>query len=358
LNGSSRKGFQHLNNTKFHSQVEASAGNVELVWNKGIAALCDRRIPDEFPDGRSYLPVRTLAGAFASRRLPGNLISDPSTYRDMRDGEVVWVRLSWLRSFVKQVLPQVKASFVLVTGDSDSCVPSELMAEAEAILGSPNVLHWFTQNYDGSMVTEKMSPVPIGIDFHMLSERPIWGETSTSPLQQEQVLKSIGRGLAPVGNRIQKVYVDFAWQQGWSILDYRTYHPLQGTRLRQSRRWISRRLRANEAVHCQNGPVPRSEMWRRRGEFAFVLSPPGNGLDCHRTWEALALGHIVLVPSSSLNSLYSDLPVVFLNRWDEITSENLGKWLSLYKSRLGMTEKLRSAYWVNRMRLNAMGTRA
>jgi hypothetical protein len=334
--------------------VEVRGEKVELVWNKGIAALCDRRIPDEFPDGRSYSPVRTLAGAFASRRLPGNLISDPSTYRDLRDGEVVWVRLSWLRSFAKQVLPHVKARFVLVTGDSDSCVPSGLTAEAEAILGSPNVLHWFTQNYDGSTVTKKMSPVPIGIDFHMQSERPFWGETCASPLQQEEALKSIARGLAPAGKRIQKVYIDFAWQQRLGILDYRTYHPLQGTRLRQSRRWLAKRLRANEAVHCQNGPIPRSEMWRKRGEFAFVLSPPGNGLDCHRTWEALALGHIVLVPSSSLNSLYTDLPVVILNRWDEITLENLGNWLSLYQSSLGIAEKLTSAYWVNRMRMHAM----
>ncbi len=260
-----------------------------------------------------------------------------------------------MRSFVKQVLPLVKASFVLVTGDSDSCVPSELTTEAKAILGSLNVVHWFTQNYDGSVVTQKMSPLPIGIDFHMLSERPIWGENITSPLQQEQVLKSIGRGLPAVGNRIQKVYVDFAWQQRWSILDYRTYHPLQGTRLRQSRRWIAKRLRKNEAVHCQNGPLPRSEMWRRRGEYAFVLSPPGNGLDCHRTWEALALGHIVLAPSSSLNSLYSDLPVVALKHWDEITQESLGKWLSIYKGNLGGAEKLRSGYWVDRMRSSSSG---
>ena len=342
-----------LNNPGFHRQVQAGDENVELVWNKGIAALCDRRIPDEFPDGRSYSPVGTLAGALASRRLPGNLISDPAAYRDVRDGEVVWVRLSWLRSFAKQVLPHVKARFVLVTGDSDSCVPSELRAEAETILNSPNVLHWFTQNYDGSADTEKISPVPIGIDFHLLSERPIWGETCASPGQQEQALKSIARGLAPVASRTPKVYVDFAWQQRLGIFDYRTYHPLQGTRLRQSRRWLTKRLRANEAVHCQDGPMPRSEMWRRRGEFAFVLSPPGNGLDCHRTWEALALGHIVLVPSSSLDRLYSELPVILLHRWDEITPENLGNWLSLYKYRPGPAEKLTSAYWVNEMRMHS-----
>ncbi len=331
---------------------------VELVWNKGIAALCDRRIPDEFRDGCNYLPVGTLAGAFASRRLPDNLIAPPWRYRDLREGEVVWVRLSWLRSFVRQVLPHVNARFVLATGDSDSCVPSELGPEAAAILGSPNLLHWFTQNYDGSVGREKMSPIPIGIDFHMLAEKPIWGEACATPLEQEQTLVSIARSLAPASQRIPKVYADFAWQRGWGLRDYRTFHPLEGTELRQGRRRLAGRLRANPAVHCQEGPLPRSEMWRKRGEFAFVLSPPGSGLDCHRTWEALALGHIVLVPWSSLNSLYAGLPVIALHRWDEITAENLQLWLSRYSHDPGTAEKLTSAYWVDRMRMRPMAAPA
>ena len=43
--------------------MSAAEKPVELVWNKGIARLCDRRIPDEFPDGHTYTPVPTLAGA-------------------------------------------------------------------------------------------------------------------------------------------------------------------------------------------------------------------------------------------------------------------------------------------------------
>jgi hypothetical protein len=30
----------------------------------------------------------------------------------------------------------------------------------------------------------------------------------------------------------------------------------------------------------------------------YVLSPPGNGIDCHRTWEALFLGSIPIVKKS------------------------------------------------------------
>jgi hypothetical protein len=327
--------------------------SVELLWNKGIAALCDRRIPDEFPDHRHYSPVPTLAGAMSSSKLPDNLIPDHEAYSDIRDGELIWVRVSWVKSFIKQILPVVQSRFVLITGDSDSCMPAELGSEARVLLGSPKIAHWYTQNYDGSIASKKISPVPIGIDFHMLSERPIWGETICSPEQQEAVLKSVGAELRPREDRIQQVYVDFAWQQGWGLRNYRRYHPLTGSRFHESRRRVAKKLQGREAVFCQNGPLPRTELWRRRGEYAFVLSPHGMGLDCHRTWEALALGHIVLVPTSSLDSLYTGLPVVPLNDWNEITSDNLGKWLLQFQGSRGIHEKLKSSYWVAKMRETA-----
>ena len=33
--------------------------------------------------------------------------------------------------------------------------------------------------------------------------------------------------------------------------------------------------------------LERRALWAQYGESAFVASPPGNGFDCHRTWEAL-----------------------------------------------------------------------
>src|SRR5438046_2130257 len=124
---------------------------VELLWNKGIAALCDCRIPNEFPDGRTYTPVASFAGAMASPKLPGDLISRPQVYSDIQDGTLVWVRISWLKSFVQQVLPLASAKFVLITGDSDSCVPSELGNEARAVMESSKITHWYAQDYDGSV---------------------------------------------------------------------------------------------------------------------------------------------------------------------------------------------------------------
>jgi hypothetical protein len=323
---------------------------VELVWNKGIAGLCDHRIPNEFPEGLSYAPVPTLAGALASSKLPGDLIADPAIFEGINDGELVWVRVPWLRSFVRQVLPRVKNRFILVTGDSDSCVPSELAPEAKAIVNSPKVMHWFAQNYDGTSAADRISPLPIGIDFHTLYDRAIWGETPSSPHQQEQVLKAIRQTLPALENRIPKVYVDFAWRRGRGLLSYRRFHPFKGTDFKETRHTIAKKLRKNQQVFCQNGPLSRSQMWQARGEYAFVLSPHGVGLDCHRTWEALALGHIVLVPSSALDPLYEGLPVVPLKAWSAITSENLKKWLCLRPLHTQIDERLYSGYWIDRMR--------
>jgi hypothetical protein len=341
--------------TSNFATTDCAACSVRLVWNKGIAARCDRRIPDEFPDGLNYSPVPTLAGAPWSSELPDNLISNPRLYEGIQDGELVWVRLSWLRSFIKQVLPLVKAKFGLVVGDSDSCVPSELGSEADALLTSSTIVHWFSQNYDGTSGPDRISPLPIGIDFHMLSQHPFWGEKQASSLEQERTLHSIRQHLPPVRQRISQVYVDFAWQGGWGIRQYWRVRNLRGAGLKQTRGQILRKLRSNPAVFFQPERLPRSEMWRRRGQYAFVLSPYGVGLDCHRTWESLALGHIVLVLSSSLDRLFTDLPVVALRRWDEITPENLTIWSSRHsESAESVPAKLTSEYWVAAMRATVM----
>jgi hypothetical protein len=345
----------HLESLAVHSGVPRRAAEfkVELVWNKGIAALCDRRIPDEFPDGKTYSPVPMLAGAMASPRLPDNLIADPQSYADIRDGELIWVRVSWLKSFIRQVLPLVNARFVLVTGDSDSSIPSELGAEAATLLQSPKLIAWYTQNYDGTAISHKIDHLPIGNDFHMLSEAPVWGEGITSPEEQEKKLQSVAAQLPHHEDRIPQVYVDFAWQKSLGIRHYRRFHPLTGTRLWKTRRVVTRKVRKLPGVFLQEHPLPRTELWGERGKYAFVLSPHGMGLDCHRTWEALALGHIVLVPSSSLDPIYSGLPVVPLRSWDEINQVNLQKWLTQFSRTSIIREKLTSNYWIEKMRQSA-----
>ena len=55
-------------------------------------------------------------------------------------------------------------------------------------------------------------------------------------------------------------------------------------------------------------------------EYKFVASPPGNGVDCHRTWEALYLGVIPIVITRKFHEQFRDLPVLIIDDWDELTN--------------------------------------
>jgi hypothetical protein len=54
-------------------------------------------------------------------------------------------------------------------------------------------------------------------------------------------------------------------------------------------------------------------------ESRYVLSPPGNGFDCHRTWEAIYLGCIPIVKREFWPFCHLNLPVLVLDDWSDIS---------------------------------------
>jgi hypothetical protein len=99
------------------------------------------------------------------------------------------------------------------------------------------------------------------------------------------------------------------------------------------------RRRANHPVNRasivktleQNGFVnmPRvtaSEYWQQLMRSKFVASPEGNGIDCHRTYEALWCGCIPIVEIGNMRhflQLYGDVPVLWTYDYFEITPDYL-----------------------------------
>lgn len=50
-------------------------------------------------------------------------------------------------------------------------------------------------------------------------------------------------------------------------------------------------------------------------QYKFCLSPPGNGIDCHRHWEALMVGTIPIILRSPLDQVFDDLPVLLVDNY-------------------------------------------
>lgn len=49
----------------------------------------------------------------------------------------------------------------------------------------------------------------------------------------------------------------------------------------------------------------------------FTVSPPGNGLDCHRTWEAIYAGSVPIVLRSAWSFADRQLPVLVVDDWEQ-----------------------------------------
>jgi len=101
--------------------------------------------------------------------------------------------------------------------------------------------------------------------------------------------------------------------------------------------------------------VTNSGYYDMINDYKFVLSPPGAGEDCHRTWEALYVGCIPIVRSSAINELYVGLPVLVIDSWDVINEEFLNqKWKEMTERKYDMS-KLTLEYWCDKIKPAVLG---
>jgi hypothetical protein len=113
--------------------------------------------------------------------------------------------------------------------------------------------------------------------------------------------------------------------------------------------------------HFVTRRIPQDECWRMHEDFAFEASPQGNGPDCFRTWEALALGTIPILRSSALDRMFleHDLPVAVVDDWSDVTSERLAQWAEDLVPRLEtQRHRLSCDYWTGFIRARAEQIRA
>jgi hypothetical protein len=296
------------------------------VWSRGLALGCEHN------GGLTF--VRGQRGARAPLRF------DPRAFDSVKDGDLVWMRLIGLPQFLKQALPRIRGRFALLTGDEDWSIPGSF-AGSDELLASDKLVYWFSQNLDAGASHPKLQGLPIGLDFHTISNGPRWGHEQATPAAQEAELEALRRTMPPTEQRLLLAHADFHFNkrkdQSWG----------------DDRDSVQRVLESNPSVVFQASKLKRIELWREKTRYAFVVSPHGNGLDCHRTWESLVLGNIVIVKRSSLDPLYEGLPVVIVDDWREIEPNNLRRWHAAHAAdfrREQVLERLTNRYWLERAR--------
>jgi len=240
----------------------------------------------------------------------------------------IYVCSTALLYFTKLYMNQITYKYVIVAGDSDMTINAHY-PHIKLLLNHPNLIHLYVQN--GSGEHEKMTKLPIGLDYHTFISKPqkFWKlkPSINLPIRQENELVKIKNRSKPFDQRIKLCFVNFGNQYPDRIKAHKELPSL--------------------LIHKMNTGNSRNMVWNTQSKFTFVISPFGHGIDCHRTWEALILGCIPIVKHSSIIKVFDDLPVLIIKEWRDINKQLLEKTIEDYKKRDFNYEKLTLKYWTD-----------
>lgn len=284
--------------------------------------------------------------AYSCDRYPKRLLSDqrnidPKDYREIENGDVVYVITSALPQWFQQIYPtlvQKKIQIILVSGDSIQSAPLGIFSDGLKSFNnliSQNVIqHWFCQNCDFPE-HNKVTPIPLGIDYHTRHRGQAPGESAKAFIDQDNELVEIGGDnlcRSVWKEKRNKIFSDCHLSMWTNPSD------------REDASLISQQEKLFDLLRER---VSRSEYWKQMSKYRFVLSPLGAGLDCHRTYEALAVGSVPIVKKTSVSVLFQDLPVIVIDDYKDINEEMLQNFEYPEMLRRPELKLLELSFWVS-----------
>jgi len=209
-------------------------------------------------------------------------------------GETVFVKTDMLHMFFAFIHPSINANYILITHNADDC-PDEFLH----FLENNKIIKWFAQNIGRKH--KKLHPLPIGFP----NARYPHGNVNN-------VITILRKGCPPILSR------------------HRPYLLYVNIRLTEKRRlYLRQHFRQFPKVRFMAGQSSHLRYLHNMCMSKFVLSPVGNGVDCHRTWEALAMGAIPIVQKSNISKLYEGSPVLMVDDLLKVTKDDLMSFTSV-----------------------------
>lgn len=226
---------------------------------------------------------------------------------------VIWCKTDYIRLLFEKI-KHVDCGVVLITHCSDHSITKDLFESRPTC-----VRKWFAQNADYEHTD--LIPVPIGIENH----------------------KGINKGSSIDINAIESNSFDFEIKNKIINKLYCNFN----LHNHHNRLHVSRTLYgSNMAVSGER--CSYSSYLQELKKFLFIASPRGNGIDCHRTWEALYCGSIPIVDKHYMYDTYSELPIIQVSSWSDVGISMLAPYVHTYKNRdaFNNINKIKLTYWI------------
>ena len=226
-----------------------------------------------------------------------------NTLPEMTGIKKVFVNTWTLNKFFKIIFPLLTESYIFISHNSDLGISEEHLP----FLESSKVIKWFSQNT--YIQHPKLISLPIGLGNQ---QYPHGNLVLIESIIEANITKEL------------LVFKNF---------DHNTNY--------------TKRVAIDQITTANNIPMwphlNQEEYFIRLAQSAFVISPPGNGIDCHRIWECLYFNTIPIVEEHICFTQFKDLPILFINDWSIVTEDFLRRELKRFNKT--NIPQLRLDYW-------------
>lgn len=233
----------------------------------------------------------------------------------------------------KEFLSNKKSPFVLVTANNLD-YPSGHNNDIE-ILNNPYLIKWF--GTFPAISHPKFSPLPLG-------PKANWKETMIlSEYMNTNIYDIASKDINPlVHNRKSLLYCNFS---NTTSNPYIKEHKNCRIKL-----W---EILKNIKIPVTNGKSQKDYL-TDLSIYVYCLCPPGNGCDSHRLWEALMMNCIpVVIKYEPISELYKNLPVLVLDKWEDLTVELLNSKKEYFSNFDFNRELIYKKYYIDKIKKEA-----
>lgn len=229
----------------------------------------------------------------------------------IQEGNTIFVKTDYLHEFFYKIHPYINNPYILITHNSDYPAPWNFAS----FLEDKKIIAWFGQNVENCH--PKLHAIPIGF------ANSCWGHGHIDTI-----------------NQFKNDSFTFHKKNIFLYMNFNI-----GT-CPGERGYVASLFQHKPYCHVSSN-LSVSAYLQQLNNSKFTLSPRGNGLDAHRTWEALLMGSIPIVKTSTIDSLFDELPVVIVKSWEEVNEDFLNqKWEEMSKKTYRL-EKLYFNYWAD-----------
>ncbi len=233
---------------------------------------------------------------------------DPSL---IEENDLVFVQATLIRAYFESIHPKISVRYRLITHNGDTNIDETFRKYIDS-----GIRVWWAQNC--LLSHPKVHPIPIGLEN----------------------MSYYNHGIPQLFSRPQRKSKKPRILYGFSVSTNR--------KIRQSALATLLKIKIADPVP---GRLNSSQYIQHLDGYQFVASPPGNGSDCHRAWEALYRGVIPIVQKSTFTDMFRKLklPIWVIADWNDLQKYSEEALEAKYKSIMNKstTRPLYLKYWRN-----------